>query len=245
MTKDKTALITGSSRGIGKAIALAFAKEGYHIILNGSTQLNDLLRTKEEIEQHGVKCLPILADVSDYDRVTDMFEEIKLFFHQLDVVVNNAGISKIGLFTEMSESDWDQMMSINLKSVFNICHHCVPMMLSAQSGHIINISSVWGMTGASCEVAYSASKGGMNALTKALAKELAPSRIMVNAIACGVIKTDMNQWLSDEEEAALIQDIPANRFGTPEEVAHLCLYLASNHSSYLTGQVIPLDGGWL
>jgi 3-oxoacyl-[acyl-carrier protein] reductase len=164
-------------------------------------------------------------------------------FGQIDVLVNNAGISHIGLLSDMTVEEWNTIVSVNLTSVFSTCKCIVPSMVQRQSGKIINISSVWGNVGASCEVAYSACKGGMNAFTKALGKELAPSSIQVNAIACGCIDTSMNQCFSAEERDALCDEIPAGRFGQPREVAALALQLATGND-YLTGQVITLDGGW-
>lgn len=240
---NKTVLITGSSRGIGKAIALKFAKEGYNIILNCSNSFNELLNTANEIEEYGVSCLPIIADVANTNSVKNMFEEISMVFDNVDIVINNAGVSSIKLFTETTEDDWDRIISTNLKSVYNICSEVVPTMIKKHCGNIINISSIWGITGASCEVAYSASKGGVNAFTKALAKELGPSNIRVNGIACGLIDTHMNSCLAEEDKDSFITEIPANRIGKTDEVANLCFYLASNDSSYLTGQIITLDGG--
>lgn len=243
--KNKTVLVTGASRGIGKSIALKFAQSGYNVIINASNSFNDLIKTAEEIEQFQVTCLPIIADVSNYNSVKNMFQEISLVFNKIDIVINNVGISHVGLFTDLEEETWDKLINVNLKSLYNICHLAVPNMIREKSGNIINISSIWGITGASCEVAYSASKGGVNAFTKALSKELAPSGIRVNAIACGVIDTGMNNWLSTEERTALIDEIPINRIGQIEEVANLCHYLASDEASYLTGQVITLDGGMI
>ncbi len=224
--KNKTVLVTGSSRGIGKAIAIKYAKEGYSVIINCAHREDELLAAKKEIERYHVPCLSFLGDIGDYD------------------VVNNAGISYIGLFTEMSSDDWHKVIDTNLTSAFNCCRLAVPNMISRKSGKIINISSVWGSVGASCEVAYSASKGGIHAFTKALAKELAPSNIQVNAIACGVIDTEMNGFLSDEDKDSLIDEIPSNRFGTSEEVGDL-VYQLTHGNEYLTGQIITLDGGWI
>jgi 3-oxoacyl-[acyl-carrier protein] reductase len=242
---DKTVLITGSSRGIGKAIAMKFAQEGYNIILNCCSSFNELLQTANEIQKYSVTCLPIVADVSDYNAVKNMFQEISMVFDHVDIVINNAGISSIKLFTETTEDDWDKMINTNLKSLYNVCSLAVPTMIKNHSGNIINISSIWGITGASCEVAYSTSKSGVNGFTKALAKELAPSNIRVNAIGCGIIDTHMNSSIAEEDIDAFISEIPANRIGMPEEVANLCFYLASNNSTYLTGKIIPLDGGLL
>lgn len=240
----KTVLVTGSSRGIGKAIALKFAKEKYNIIINGANNRDNLDKTKSEIEMYGVSCLAYLGDMGCYNTAKNLFCKIKEEFGSIDVLVNNAGISYIGLLTDMTAEDWNKVISTNLTSVFNCCSLAIPDMVRKKSGSIINISSVWGNVGASCEVAYSASKGGMNAFTKALAKELAPSNIKVNAIACGAIDTEMNHFLNDEELSQLKVEIPAGRLGTPEEVADLVFYLADKND-YLTGQVIGLDGGWI
>ncbi|CRZ35218.1 3-oxoacyl-[acyl-carrier protein] reductase [Herbinix hemicellulosilytica] len=242
--KRKTVLVTGSSRGIGKAIALKFAKEGYNVVINGSKNEEDLIRTKSDIENFSVSCLAYLGDMGCYEKVRELFLLIKENFGPLDVLVNNAGISYIGLLTDMSPEDWDKIIKTNLTSVFNCCRLAIPDMVRNKKGSIINISSVWGLAGASCEVAYSASKGGINAFTKALAKELAPSNIRVNAIACGAIDTDMNNFLNAEELNVLCDEIPAGRLGRPEEVADLVYYLAEKNE-YLTGQVIGLDGGWI
>ncbi|MBC7959985.1 MAG: SDR family oxidoreductase, partial [Vallitaleaceae bacterium] len=207
--------------------------------------MKELLEVTEEVKALGANCLPVLADVSDYEAVKEMFEEISLFCENIDCVINNAGMSHVGLFTDMTTYCWDKIISTNLTSAFNICHHSVPNMIRAQSGTIINISSIWGIVGASMEVAYSASKGGLNAFTKALAKELGPSHIRVNAIACGAIETSMNTWLSDEEKQSFEEGIALCRFGKTEEVANLAFFLASEAAGYLTGEIIRLDGGAL
>lgn len=241
----KTALITGASRGIGKAIALSMASAGYHLILNCRDRADLLEELKSFIELHfPVTCLTCVADVGDYQEVCRMFETIQERHSCLDVLVNNAGISRIGLLTDLSPEEWERMLRTNLSSAFYTCKCAIPMMLEKKSGKILNISSVWGVTGASCETAYSASKGGLNSFTKALAKELAPSNIQVNAIACGAIDTQMNGFLSEEELDALLEEIPAGRMGTPEEVAKLATDLCTDNQ-YLTGQVIVLDGGWI
>lgn len=242
--QNKTALITGSSRGIGKAIAIRFAKSGYSIIINCAHREDELLKTKAEIEAYGVSCLAFVGDMGDYETTKELFTQIKKQFGDLSVLVNNAGISYIGLFTDMKPEDWKRIMNTNLTSVFNCCSLAVPGMVRNKLGKIINISSVWGNVGASCEAVYSASKGGMNSFTKALAKELAPSNIQVNAIACGAIDTEMNAFLAEEELQQLTDEIPANRLGKADEVADL-VYLLSNKNDYLTGQVITLDGGWI
>ena len=244
MTK-KVVLVTGSSRGIGKAIAVKFAREGYHVILNCARRERELLCTKKEIERlHASSCLSFLGDMGDFPTCKKLFSQIRQQYQSLDVLVNNAGISYMGLLQDMEPQEWEAVIRTNLTSAFHCCKLAVPIMLSAGRGKIINISSVWGLVGSSCEVAYSASKGGLNAFTLALAKELAPSNIQVNAVACGAIDTEMNQWMDEEEQANLSAQIPAGRMGRAEEVAQL-VYGLSSQASYLTGQVVKLDGGWV
>lgn len=240
----KIVLVTGASRGIGKAIAVKFAKKGYNVVINCAHREAELLQTKKEIESYQVSCLAVLGDVGNPDVCQELFDKIRKQFGTLDVLVNNAGISYVGLLQEMSMENWDRIVRTNLTSVFNCCKLAIPMMLAAGSGKIINISSVWGTAGASCEVAYSATKGGVNAFTKALAKELAPSNIQVNAVACGAIDTEMNQWLEEDELIQLVEEIPAGRLGQAEEVADFVYHLGYK-GSYLTGQIIGLDGGWI
>ena len=241
---NKTVLITGASRGIGRAIAIRFAKEGYSLVINCYNSPEALTELKKELENtYRIPVLASVGNVGDFQYIEKLFEEIKEHFHGIDVLVNNAGISHIGLLHDMSLEKWQNLININLSSAFYTSKLAIPYMLSQKHGKIINISSVWGNVGASCEVAYSASKGGLNTFTKALAKELAPSNIQVNAIACGCIDTAMNQCFSQEERQALTEEIPAGRFGTVDEVANLAFSLAEDHS-YLTGQVISLDGGW-
>jgi 3-oxoacyl-[acyl-carrier protein] reductase len=239
-----TALITGASRGIGAATAKAFARAGYNLILTCSKTFDDLSALSKRLESDfSVNCMPLIADMGDIKAVEQLFLQIKQTYDTLDVLVNNAGISYIGLLSEMSCEEWDRIIAVNLSSCFYTCKYAVPMMLKRHSGHIINISSVWGGCGASMEVAYSASKGGVNSFTKALAKELAPSNIQVNAIACGLIDTEMNSCLSSEDMENLCAEIPADRIGKPEEVAALILQTASA-PGYMTGQIITIDGGW-
>ena len=242
----KPVLITGASRGIGKAIAEAFAKEGHPLYLccqKNIEKLNELC--KALTEKYSVDCLAIACDVGDEASVTDMFRQInKSASGPAAIVVNNAGIAYYGLITDMTSREWHDIISVNLDSVFYICKNAIPYMLQNEGGRIINISSVWGNVGASCEVAYSASKGAVNAFTKALAKELAPSGIPVNAIACGMVNTEMNtSHLSPEEIADLTLEIPADRICEPEEVAEAVVAL-SKSPTYLTGQIITMDGGW-
>lgn len=241
---SKIVLITGASRGIGAAIAHRFAKEGYSLIITCSKSTDELFSLKKSLEElYHISVLASVGNIGDSSYVCKLFDEIKAHFGGVDIVVNNAGISHIGLLTDTSFEEWETLIQTNLSASFYTSKLSIPYMLSNHAGKIINISSVWGTVGASCEVAYSASKGGLNAFTKALAKELAPSNIQVNAIACGCIDTAMNECFSAEERAALEEEIPAGRFGTPEEVAELTYSLATNHN-YLTGQIITLDGGW-
>lgn len=241
---SKTVVITGASRGIGKAIALAFAGKDVNIVINCVHQKSKLEEVRENIMKQGTRCEMYIGDISDYSTSQDLFAMVKTTFGGTDILINNAGISMIGLFQDLSRNDWEQIINTNLGSVYNCCHFAIPDMVHQHSGKIINISSVWGIAGASCEVAYSASKGAINALTRALAKELAPSSIQVNAVACGAIHTDMNAFLNKEEMEALIEEIPSGRLGTPDEVASFVYELATGND-YLTGQVIQLDGGWI
>ena len=241
----KTVFITGASRGIGKAIALAFAHAGYHTFINCRHSISDLQKVQEEILSiPGATCDILIGDVGNADDVRKMFKRIDSLCDSLDVLVNNAGIAHIGLLSEMTDKEWESLIQTNLSSVFYCSRAAVPKMVSKKRGKIINISSMWGTSGASCEVAYSAAKAGVNGLTKALAKELAPSNIQVNALACGVIETDMNKQLSPEERLTLEIEIPAGRFGTPQEVADAVLQLV-HAPAYLTGQIIGIDGGFL
>ncbi len=238
---SKNVFITGASRGIGKAIAHTFAREGFHLYLvckNNLASMQQFADSLRDTYHTKVHCYAVdLADTTALEAFLDTLPN-------MDVIVNNAGISYVGLVTDMSLSDWNQVISVNLTSAFLICKKLLPSMVRNKSGKIINISSVWGNVGASTEVAYSTTKGGLNSFTKALAKELAPSHIQVNAIACGLIDTDMNTCFSEEDLQNVVSEIPADRMGQPEEVAALCLQLVQA-PDYLTGQIISLDGGWI
>ena len=240
----KSVLVTGSSRGIGRACAIAFAKAGYHVFINCRQNIALLHSLQDEILSCGGTCTLLPGDVGDPSQVKSMFCQIEKETGGIDILVNNAGIAWFGLLTDMTDEDWSSLLQTNLSSVFYCCRAAIPHMVSVKCGRIINISSMWGTAGASCEAAYSATKSGIHGLTKALAKELAPSNIQVNAIACGAIDTDMNAFLSEDERASLIEEIPAGRLGTPAEVGSLVQSLCSD-SGYLTGQVIQLDGGWI
>ena len=235
------ALVTGASRGIGRAIAMRLAREGYSLYLTCRHSSNQLITlAKELVDQYGISCVPFVADMGNPSDVERIFTQIP----SLSVLVNNAGISYVGLIHEMSVADWQEVMHTNLDAVFYTSRLAIPLMLQNHSGKIINISSVWGNAGASMEAAYSASKGGVNSFTRALARELAPSGIQVNAIACGVIDTDMNRCFSAEDMEILRQEIPADRIGQVSEVAQMVVSLL-DAPDYLTGQVIGLDGGWM
>lgn len=236
----KTALITGASRGIGRAIATSLAKEGYDLVLvcqNNEAMLYEL--GQQLNNEYGISYECFVGDVSDSSFVAMIFGNIS----HIDLLVNNAGIAYFGLLHDMTPEEWHQVMGVNLDGVFYFCKEAVTMMLPKQSGKIINISSVWGERGASMEACYCASKGAVNALTKSLAKELAPSHITVNAIACGMIDTEMNSHLDKNEIADIVSDIPADRMGTPEEIGQMVVSII-NSPEYLTGQIITVDGGW-
>jgi 3-oxoacyl-[acyl-carrier protein] reductase len=237
-----TALVTGAAHGIGKAIAAALAAEHYDLHLICRESADELREQAAGLENSfHVSVSADAVDVSDAAAVERYFAEK---VRRLDLLINNAGISRIGLLQDTSVAEWNTVISTNLSSVFYTCRCAIPLFLKTGSGRIINISSVWGSAGASMETAYSASKGGVNALTRALAKELAPNHIPVNAIACGVIDTRMNGCFNEEERHALRDEIPADRFGSPEETAAAVVKL-SQMPDYLTGQIITFDGGWI
>jgi 3-oxoacyl-[acyl-carrier protein] reductase len=239
-------LITGASRGIGKAIAKAFAKNGYSLILCCKKHISALTDFARELEnEYKIKAKAFECNVGDEASVNELFTTIEKEGLIPGILINNAGIAHYGLLTDMSADEWHELMAVNLDSLFYTCKKAVPLMLRNGYGRIINISSVWGNVGASCEVAYSASKGGVNSFTKGLAKELAPSGIPVNAIACGMVNTEMNSsHLSQEEISEIAADIPADRICEPEEVADFAVKLAKS-PTYLTGQIITIDGGWI
>ena len=238
-----TILITGASHGVGKAFAIACAQSGRFskIILNGGTDTAALEDTARRVSAAGdLVCLADVGDVSDLAYVQSLRER----FGPVDTLVNNAGISRIGLLTDMSPEDWDRILKVNVTSLYNTCHTYVPDMVSAGGGQILNVSSVWGLCGASCEVAYSASKGAVNAFTKALAKELAPSHIRVNAIALGIIGTRMNAHLTETETAEICDQIPAGYIASPEDAAQAMLRLL-DMPEYFNGEIVRFDGCWI
>jgi len=237
----KTILITGASRGIGRAIAYAAAPHFDRMIITCKNASDKLLELKQDLENdYALECLSYVGDMSDYAFVESVFSGLD----RIDAVINNAGVSYIGLLSDMTVDEWNRIMNTNLNSAFYTSKLAIPLMLSRKEGRIINISSIWGNAGASMEVAYSASKGAINSFTKALAKELAPSNIQVNALACGVIDTDMNRCFSDEEREMIINEIPADRMGSVQEAAQAVMMLL-NAPAYLTGQIVTMDGGYL
>lgn len=240
----KTAFITGASRGIGRACAEKFASEGYSLGLcckNNIESLNDL---KAELEQkYGIECLTFQGDVSDYSFAEKCSKTFLEKFGRIDVLINNAAISTFELTQDISPEEWNEVIGTNLNSVFYFSKVFIPTFIHQQSGSIINVSSMWGRVGASCEVAYSTSKGGINAFTMALAKELAPSIISVNAIAPGVVDTEMNSRLTSKEKEELAEEIPIGRFAAPEEIAEDIFHITQ--MPYVTGQIIGADGGYI
>ena len=234
----RKALITGASSGLGRDLARVLSGRGYDLILvaRRRDRLEALARTLP------TKAHIICADLSDAGRCKALYDETR--GERIDLLINNAGISHIGLLSDMSTAQWRQVMQTNLDAVFFTCRAAIPHMVRRQKGRILNISSVWGEVGASCEAAYSASKGAVNSLTRALAKELGPSHISVNAISLGVIDTAMNQCFNEEERQALAEEIPFGRFASPGEAAAFCCQIAES-PEYLTGQILRFDGGWI
>ena len=239
-------LITGASGGIGAAIAEAFARAGYGLVLHyhkGEDRARAL--AARLTESYSVPALPLCADLSDTAAVQAMFERAAEEFGFIDTVVNNAGIAEQKLFTDLTDEAWDRMIDVNLSGVFRTCRAALPEMIRQKQGTIINISSMWGQVGASCEVAYSAAKAGVIGLTKALAKEVAPSGITVNCIAPGAIRTPMLDCFTEEDLAALAEETPVGRIGTPEDVAASAVFLASEGARFITGQVLGVNGGFV
>jgi 3-oxoacyl-[acyl-carrier protein] reductase len=242
---QQTAIISGGSRGIGAAIAERFAREGADVILLYREQKEAASLVTAACRSYGARSIAYACDVTDSEQVKEMLEAAKTWSHHpITILVNNAGTSHYGLLTDTTESDWAHLMDVHLKGAYLLSKGLIPAWVSRGYGRIINLSSIWGTVGSAHEVLYSMAKGGLQSFTKALAKELAPSGVTVNAIAPGVIDTDMLNDLHEEDRAWLIDHIPMGRWGQPHEVASLALYLASPESSYVTGQIIGLDGGW-
>lgn len=242
---NQVALITGAARGIGKQIAITLAKAGYDIALNYRSKTDDLNKTKEEIESYKVKCLLVQGDVSNFEDTQRMAQETIDEFGKIDVLVNNAGITKDMLLLRMKQEDFENVIDINLVGTFNMTKNVASYMMKARQGRIINVSSVVGVSGNAGQSNYSASKAGIIGFTKSLAKELASRNVLVNAVAPGFIGTDMTNILKDDVKDKILEQIPLKRIGNAEEVANVVKFLASPDSSYITGQVINIDGGML
>lgn len=242
---NKTVIVTGASKGIGAATAILFAQKGYNVVINYNDSYESANILCRSLASHGYSVITQKANVANKLEVDLMIKETLYKFGSIDVFVNNAGIAFQGLITDTDENDFDKIIDVNLKGVYNCCKAVTPVMVNQKYGKIINISSMWGQVGASCEVAYSAAKAGVIGLTKALAKELAPSGITVNAIAPGIIETNMNSNLSVEELADFIEDIPLGRMGSADEIAATILFLSSKNADYITGQVLGINGGYV
>ena len=242
---DKCALITGATRGIGKQIAITLAKQGYNIALNYRKENEELENTKKEIEKIGVQILAVKGDVANFEDCENFVTHVIERFGQIDVLVNNAGITKDMLLMRMKKEDFEQVIDTNLVGTFNVTKNVVPYMMKARSGRIINISSVVGISGNAGQTNYSASKAGIIGFTKSLAKEIASRNILVNAVAPGFIETNMTDVLKDDVKQEIAKNIPLKRMGTTQDVANVVKFLASDDSSYITGQVINVDGGML
>lgn len=238
----KTVIVTGGSRGIGAAIVTILARENYNVVLNYNKSEEIAKKMKEEFTSKGYSVEIFKADVSKREEVEKLVKFTLNKFKNIDILINNAGISQTKLFTDITDEDWNNMINTNLNSVFYMTQEVAKNMIHNQNGCIINISSIWGITGASCEVHYSVAKAGVNAMTKALAKELGPSNIRVNSIAPGIIDTDMNKYLTDKEIVEIEDEIPLGKIGKVQDISKCIKWLIEDE--YTTGQVISINGGW-
>ncbi|XCH79164.1 MAG: 3-oxoacyl-ACP reductase FabG [Candidatus Dehalobacter alkaniphilus] len=245
MEKRKTVIVTGSSRGIGRATAELFASEGYNVLINYCRSGIEAYQVYNYLKKNALSVAVCKADITKRKQTDLMVERCIKLFGSVDILINNAGIAQIKLFSDITEKEWDTMMNTNLKGVFNCTQSVLKHMHLRKEGKIINISSIWGMVGASCEVHYSAAKAGVIGMTKALAKELAPSNIQVNCIAPGIVQTDMLDSFTNEELKALKHQTPLMKIGSPEDIASCALYLASEGADFVTGQVISPNGGFV
>lgn len=242
---NKTVLITGASRGIGRAAAVTFAQNGYNVAINYNKSSEAAEKLCSELKQYGVKAIALQSDVADKSAVDKMVKRIEAELEKITVLVNNAGIAEQALFSDITEEMWNRMFDVNVKGAYNCTQAVLPHMIHNKYGRIINVSSMWGISGASCEVHYSASKAALIGFTKSLAKEVGLSGITVNCVAPGVIATEMNGHLSEEIIEELKNETPLNRIGTPEDVAEAIFFLASDKASFITGQVLSVDGGFI
>lgn len=243
MLQGKCAVITGASRGIGREIAIKYAKEGANIVLNYRNSETEALQLKEELDKLGSDTFIVKANVSNFEEAEKLIKEAKEVFGRVDILVNNAGITKDNLIMRMKEEDFDSVIDVNLKGAFNCLKAVTPIMIRQKSGKIINMSSVVGVIGNAGQVNYCASKAGLIGMTKSLAREIGGKNINVNAIAPGFIDTDMTKVLSEDQKKNIMSQVPLKRLGQAEDIANLALFLASNQSDYITGQVIHVDGG--
>ena len=240
---NKVVIVTGASRGIGRNIATTLAKKGYIVIANYNKSENKAIELQQNLEKENIKIDIFKADVSNRDEVKKLVQFVINKYKKIDCVINNAGIDQVKMFLDITDADWNNMISNNLNSVFYMCQEVLPYMIHEKNGVIINISSIWGLTGASCESHYAVSKAGVDALTKSLAKEMGPSNIRINSIAPGFIDTEMNNNLNEEEKQEIKEEIPLQKIGKVEDVSRTVEWIIEDE--YITGQVISVNGGWL
>ncbi len=243
MNNGRVAVVTGGASGIGESIVRALCRDGFAVVINYNRSEAQAVALASELSAKGSNVITIKADVSSSQQVDEMMNTVKQTLGIPEILVNNSGIAQQKLFTDITDDDWNAMIGVNLTGVFNACRAVLPFMIHEKKGKIINISSMWGQVGASCEVHYSASKAGVIGLTKALAQEVAPSGITVNCVAPGAVETKMMSSFSQDDIKCLCEEIPMGRLGTPEEIADLVAFLASDRASYITGQVIGVNGG--
>lgn len=240
---NKVVIVTGASRGIGRNIATTLAKKGYIVIANYNKSENKAIELQQNLEKENIKIDIFKADVSNRDEVKKLVQFVINKYKKIDCVINNAGIDQVKMFLDITDADWNNMISNNLNSVFYMCQEVLPYMIHEKNGVIINISSIWGVAGASCESHYAVSKAGVDALTKSLAKEMGPSNIRINSIAPGFIDTEMNNNLNEEEKKEIKEEIPLQKIGKVEDVSRTVEWIIEDE--YITGQVISVNGGWL